>query len=54
MSRAIADVAITGPHASAEETATPRSIVVAKAPRWLALDIFRFFAVLMMVQGPGW
>ncbi|MCB9595863.1 MAG: DUF1624 domain-containing protein [Sandaracinaceae bacterium] len=51
MSRAVADVSITGPHSTVEEEAEVRPVVVAKAPRWLALDVFRFFAVLMMVQG---
>ncbi|MCA9604428.1 MAG: DUF1624 domain-containing protein [Myxococcales bacterium] len=48
MSRA-ADALLTGPHPSVEEA--EKAVVVAKAPRWLALDVFRFFAVLMMVQG---
>lgn len=49
MSRAVADALLTGPHTSVEEADRP--VVVSKAPRWLALDVFRFFAVLMMVQG---
>ena len=50
MSRAVAEV-LTGSHAPLSARAATRAIAVAKAQRWLGLDVFRFFAVLMMVQG---
>jgi len=50
MSRAVAEVQ-TGPHAPVGAVVADRVIAVAKAQRWLGLDVFRFFAVLMMVQG---
>ena len=50
MSRAVADV-LTGPHAPPTDVAGERAKVRSKADRWLGLDVFRFFAVLMMVQG---
>jgi len=48
MSQAVADV-LTGTSDSVE----PRdsAVAVTKRERWLALDVFRFFAVVMMVQG---
>ncbi len=47
MSRAAAEVL---PQPSVDDAALDRTAAVA-APRWLALDGFRFVAVLMMVQG---
>ncbi|MBX3275407.1 MAG: DUF1624 domain-containing protein [Sandaracinaceae bacterium] len=51
MSRAVADAFLPEPRTSSEELDAVAPAVVAKSPRWLALDVFRFFAVLMMVQG---
>ncbi len=50
MSRAAAEV-LTGSHAPTSVGAATRVVAAAKAQRWLGLDVFRFFAVLMMVQG---
>lgn len=48
MSQAVADI-LTGPHAPAREAA--ESYAPAATKRWLGLDLFRFGAVVLMVQG---
>jgi len=48
MSQAVVDV-LTGPRES--DRARDSAVAITRRERWLALDVFRFFAVLMMVQG---